>query len=515
MPIRQKIRWLIAIGVLLLTLVLLLFIFFATQTVIGVWHELQTVPDWLFYTYMFVIGLATVTSLGIILRLLLPSFKKSKKEPPPDAASIENELAQAESDGVDITHIRQELAKLQARKTAGQVYVSLFGDVSTGKSSLIKALVPDANIETHVRGGSTQTVTEYQWQLPNAEDSLCLIDLPGRNEAAGQWEKMVEEEALRAQVVVYVTDTDLTRSQFDDIQILHGFNKPLIIAVNKCDRYQSDEQDQLRQRIVDVCTQMDKAAKQTESPDSLLPSIPFINNHSSWQVVFTSAGGMEMVTKIYPDGREEKVLRERKPKINALIMALQDKIDQQYETLDQLCDASVFVLTQRKLDSARESFRQEQAGKIIQQSTRHAILGAMAAISPGTDLIIQGVLATRMIQQLCKLYDVPVRQLDIDRFLDFSQNQMKKSTPLILAVVGNGFKAFPGVGTLAGGLIQAVAYGIIFDTLGKAVHKTLETRGALKPAPAAISFKEMLSENMESRAKTFAKLVLEERKKSA
>ncbi|HHC75163.1 MAG TPA: GTP-binding protein, partial [Thiothrix sp.] len=381
MPIRQKIRWLIALGVLVLTLLLLFFIFFATQTVIGVWHELQTVPDWLFYTYMFVIGLATVTSLGIILRLVLPSFKKSKKEPPPDAESIENELAQAESDGVDIAHIRQELAKLQARKAAGQVYISLFGDVSTGKSSLIKALVPDAKIETHVRGGSTQTVTEYQWQLPNAEDSLCLIDLPGRNEAAGQWETMIEEEALRAQVVVYVTDTDLTRSQFDDIQALHGFNKPLIIAVNKCDRYQSDEQDQLRQRIVDVCTQMDKAAKQAESPDGILPAIPFINR-SSWQVVFTSAGGMETITKIYPDGREEKVLRERKPKINALVMALQDKIDQQYDTLDQLRDASVFVLTQRKLDDARESFRKEQAEKIIQQSTRHAILGAMAAISP-------------------------------------------------------------------------------------------------------------------------------------
>jgi len=117
-----------------------------------------------------------------------------------------------------------------------------------------------------------------------------------------------------------------------------------------------------------------------------------------------------------------------------------------------------------------------------------------------------------MTHQLCKLYDVPVKQIDIDRFLDFSQEQVKKTIPLILAVVGNGFKAFPGIGTLAGGMIHAVAYGIIFDTLGKAIHKTLETRGALKPAPAAINFKEMLSENLESRAKTFAKMVIDEHK---
>ena len=110
------------------------------------------------------------------------------------------------------------------------------------------------------------------------------------------------------------------------------------------------------------------------------------------------------------------------------------------------------------------------------------------------------------------MYNVPVRQLDIDELFDFSGGQMKKSAPLILAVAGNGMKAFPGIGTVTGGLTHAVAYGLIFDSLGHAVNKTLQQRGKLTPAPAAITFKEMLSEDLEARAKLFAKLVFDKQK---
>jgi GTP-binding protein EngB required for normal cell division len=485
MAIRRKLRIFIAIAVLLITVFLLLFVFLATKTAISLWHELQQLPEWLFYTYLGVIGLVIASSLYIIIRLLLPSKAPDKAAKRPTESSIEEDLQHAETTGLDTTEIRAELEALQARKTAGKVYISFFGDISTGKSSLIKALIPEADTQPHIRGGSTQTINEYIWELSSG-DQLILVDLPGRNEVAGSWEDMVKDEAIRSQVVVYVTDIDLTRSQFEDITLLQRFGKPLLLTINKSDRYTPAEKEQLKQHI------------QT-----------FFANPP--ELIFTSAGGQEEVVRIYPDGREETLMRERKPDIQPLTNALQNTLDEQYDTLNQLRDASVLVLTQQKLDEAKIAFRQEKGKEIIQQSTKKAVLGAMAAVSPGTDLVIQGVLGTRMIQQLCKLYDVPVKQLDIDRFLDFSQEQVKKSVPLLLAVVGNGFKAFPGIGTLAGGMIHAVAYGIIFDTLGKAVLHTLETRGNLKAAPAAMNFKEMLSENLESRAKTFARLVLEER----
>ena len=78
----------------------------------------------------------------------------------------------------------------------------------------------------------------------------------------------------------------------------------------------------------------------------------------------------------------------------------------------------------------------------------------------------------------------------------------------MLAVAGNGLKAFPGLGTVAGGMLHAVAYGLIFDSLGKAVAHTLETRGELQPAPAVLLFEEKLGEDLESRARKFARMAL-------
>ena len=484
MKIRRKFRVLLALGILLLSSLLLLFVFFATQTALELWDRLQQVPEWLFYTYIGLIAVFLLISLWFIVRLLLPSSTHKKKQEKLTEQSLVEELEEAEAAGVDTEIIRQEIQKLSDRKETGRVYVSFFGNVSTGKSSIVKTLIPNVEIQTNVRGGSTQEITEYIWKSTSG-DELVLTDLPGRNEADGSLDAVVHDEAVRSQVVIYVTDSDITRNQYDDIQALLEFEKPLILAVNKVDRYNKEEREELREHLLQR----------------------FENNKV--RLAFISSGGEEEIVRIYHDGREEKVLRARNPDVSELSQALQTEIDAQFDTLDQLRDASVFVLVKQKLDIAKQAYRKDEGKKIVRNSTRKAMFGAMAAISPGSDLLIQGVIGSLMVKDICKLYDVPIRQLDIDKFLDFSQGQLKHSVPVILAVAGNGLKAFPGVGTLAGGLVHAVAYGIIFNALGKAVLHTLEQRGRLQPAPAALTFKELLGENLESNAKLFARLVLE------
>jgi len=484
-----KFRKLIAVGVILVTILLLLFIFSATRSAIEVWDSLQGLPPALFYIYVTLISLGILFSFWLVYKLLRPQTQNlDAKDKDISQETILKELDQAEKTGMDIAVMRREIELLQTRKDAGSVHVALFGDVSTGKSSIVKALLPDADLVINVRGGSTQEVKEYTWKSTSG-DQLILTDLPGRNEADGDLDILAHDEAIRAQVVVYVTDSDLSRTQFDDVQQLKSFGKPLLVALNKSDRFSDEDKRLIQDRFKEYF------------PEGEI------------KLVFVQSGGEEEVLKIYPDGREKNITRERKPDVSGLARALQDEIDTQSGVLETLRDASVFVLVKQKLDIAKVSFRDEKAESIIKSSTRKAILGALAALSPGSDLVIQGVLGTQMVKQLCALYDVPVRQLDIDKLLNFSGGQMKKSTPLILAVAGNGMKAFPGVGTITGGLTHAVAYGLIFDALGHAVNKTLQQRGKLQAAPAAITFKEMLIENLESRAKLFAKLVFENQKK--
>ncbi len=84
--------------------------------------------------------------------------------------------------------------------------------------------------------------------------------------------------------------------------------------------------------------------------------------------------------------------------------------------------------------------------------------------------------------------------------------------PLSLAVAGNGLKAFPGAGTVAGGLVHAVAYGLIFDALGRSLVMTLSRHGELLPEVAAKEFEEGISEHIEAGVGRIARLALDAKK---
>jgi hypothetical protein len=138
------------------------------------------------------------------------------------------------------------------------------------------------------------------------------------------------------------------------------------------------------------------------------------------------------------------------------------------------------------------------------------VVGALAAISPGTDILIQGYFGTAMTRDLCALFGAAPRDLDIEEFLSLSQSRVGRTLPLSLAVAGNGLKAFPGVGTVAGGLVHAVAYGLIFDALGRSLVLTLSRHGELVAATAAKEFEEGISEHLEAGVRRIAKMALDE-----
>ena len=118
-----------------------------------------------------------------------------------------------------------------------------------------------------------------------------------------------------------------------------------------------------------------------------------------------------------------------------------------------------------------------------------------------------------MTRELCKLYGAAPRDLDIEEFLNLSQSRVGNALPLTLAVAGNGLKAFPGIGTVAGGLVHAVAYGLIFDALGRSLMLTLSKHGELMPDQAAQEFEEGIGERLEAGVRRVAKMALAEKAK--
>jgi hypothetical protein len=136
------------------------------------------------------------------------------------------------------------------------------------------------------------------------------------------------------------------------------------------------------------------------------------------------------------------------------------------------------------------------------------VVGALAAVAPGSDLVIQGALATAMARALGRLYEVPVTELEIEAFLKQARMTLRTSISIVLAIAGNALKAFPGLGTLGGGVVHAFAYALIFDSLGKALAGTFAEHHALDQQAAGERLKALLVEGNSGRLKRLATLTI-------
>lgn len=489
MPGKTSFRILLAAGVIAGMLVLLAAVLGVAQYTLSLWQQLQAAPVWV---QLLVAGLtALLLGFGLWLawRILRPVRRgPGRPDRPLTEAELQAHLEAARAAGIDVEAARRELAELARRRELETIHLALFGEISSGKSSLINALLPGAEVATDVIGGTTTAVQHYRWRRESG-DEVMLIDVPGLNQMEGGYDPLVMDEAQRAHVVIFVCDGDLTRGEHAALQPLLALNKPLIVAFNKLDRYSREDRKLIRARL---------AERFATNPEVAIVGI--------------ATRPTRQVVRVAPDGSEHEEEQVLPPQVDELRAAVQSALDRNMTLLEHLRDTAVFELTVRKLDQARAEYRVRESAALVKSYTRRAVAGGLAAISPGTDILIQGYLGTRMVKALCELYEVPVREIELNRLIDLSQKQVRTALPLLLAVAGNAAKAFPGVGTLAGGLMHAVAYGLIFDALGHAVIRTLETRGELRPAPTSLTFRDNLVTDVETRARKLLRLALDVRK---
>ena len=465
---------------------------FVTESALNVWDRLAAGPRIILYGYLAAMAALIVAAIWLVWRLVVrrgPGAGARKTRPVKlTREEIERRLRAADEAGVDTSAALAELHELAARQRERAVHLCFFGEISTGKSSLIKALVPDADVKVDVVGGSTLAITHYHWQNDSGVRVL-LTDVPGTGGLTEGLDKIAETEARRSHVVIFVCDGDLARPEKQAVRWLLELEKPLVLVMNKSDRYDAHEQSLLMQRLLDHLSDLGGDVARD-------------------RVVAVSAGGRTEVIARKPDGSEQVVPRERPADVGVLVVAINRLLEDSADEIDMRRDRAVFGLAAEKLEDAEQRFREQRSEQIVRSSTRKAIIGALAAISPGTNIIIQSYVGTTMTRALCKLYGAAPRDLDIEEFLALSQSRVGRALPLTLAVAGHGLKAFPGVGTVAGVLVHAVAYGLIFDALGRSLVHTLRKHGELKPETAAKEFEEGISEHIEAGVRQVAKMAL-------
>lgn len=490
MNLPRSVRVLIALAMLVLGLAALLLVLTISEATLSIQAHLEARPAWISFMWWGALAGGGLVFGWILWRLLRP---RPAKPSPANAAveviseqQVEAALEKAEALGADTRGIRQELEELNRRREVGDIHVALFGEVSTGKSALVRALLPGAQAHSDVLGGTTREIVQYRWSSPGG-DALIISDMPGTDEAGATLDTIASEEAKRAHIVVYVVDSDLNRRQHAALQELLELGKPLVLVLNKTDRYSAQDAERLAEKMRAL-----------------------LADHDNARFAQVSAATSRQLVRQLPDGSEQTETRMVAPQVEALGKALQRLVDNDPAILDRLRDSATFVLAQQKLDHAMTELRREKADKLVDSYALKAMAGAMAAITPGSDLVIQGWLGTRLVRELAALYDTKPGKVDTELLLKLVQRHVGKAHTLLLAVAGNALKAFPGIGTLAGGALHAVAYGIIFRTLGRALTSTLATRGELHPRQAAKLFEESLGEDLESSARRLARVAVEQ-----
>jgi small GTP-binding protein len=148
----------------------------------------------------------------------------------------------------------EQLRAMESKLLGGRVEIIVFGEISTGKSALINALVGRHVAEVNVRGGWTREVWNIAWdtagyRIPGLKESqLVLVDTPGLNEVGGDDRaKLSRDVAQHADLILFVTDSDLNEIEYSALVALAASNKPIILVLNKIDLYSSGERQELLQ----------------------------------------------------------------------------------------------------------------------------------------------------------------------------------------------------------------------------------------------------------------------------
>ncbi len=463
----------VIIAILVVSLLLVLVL---TEKILSIWHYLQQAPLWVTIIYSSVILLVALLGVYLYLILLKPKSIKEKIIPI-DESSLRDSIAHQAQRGVDIANAQLELSELDKRRGQEMFYIALYGTVSSGKSSFIKTLLPEQQIETDVLTGTTKTIHVFKYK------NLAIIDLPGLDDFDAELEQISIDETLRSHVVVFLTDSDLTQTEMRVITKLKRTKKPLVIALNKADRYGEDEQKQIITALKS-------------------------KTHKKHPVALISTGGFETIVYQDAKGKQHKKVQPRQANITPLLGAIEQVVENNPEVLNRFRDASILMLAQQKLNYAQTEFNYQQAESVISDYTKKAVFGAMASVAPGSDLVIQGTLATKMVQNICALYEISPKAMEVDQVIRMTGGKLKTSVSLILAVAGNALKAFPGIGTAAGGITHAVSYGMIFNALGNAVLESISTLGVLDAQATQQKFEENLLGPAQTLAKDLAKMAL-------
>lgn len=289
----------------------------------------------------------------------------------------------------DAIQLRQMLKKLRD----GRVDIVVFGEISTGKSALINALVGEEAASVSAEGGWTRESWLVAWdkcgyRVPGLADSkVALIDTPGINEVQGEARaQLARDAAAHGDLILFVTDSDLNQTEYESLRQLIQTNRPVIVVLNKRDLYTPQEIDELVHGV------RDERLADLISPQDL---------------VLTAADPKRIEYVIEePDGRTRTELRSPGPDTQALRARILDVLGRDGKSLLAL-NAAMFASDKSdRIASVKMKMRERSANRLIWTYAGSKAVATAANPLPLLDIFGGTLVDASQIVALGKLYDI-------------------------------------------------------------------------------------------------------------
>ena len=334
--------------------------------------------------------------------------KKTEAGPAPDGGAAHLTLARESlRDLIDDTRLPEGVRESLAHDYAsvetmldklehGHLHLAVFGRVSTGKSSLLNALIGEELFSVSPLHGETRQSSMQEWTEREA-GGVFLIDTPGLDEAGGEdRELLAREVAGRSDLVIFVLDGDITDSELQSLHTLLAQGRPVLVALNKSDLFTRDDLDALL------------AALRNKTEGILDPS----------HIIAVAAQPRpQLVVEVDDAGKESQSERARDADVEDLRLRLWDILDAEGKTLAAL-NASLFAsdlsdqVGQRILAARRE---------IGEKLVRTYCAGKGIAVAfnpiPVADLFAAAFIDVGMVVHLSRVYDLPLSQKEAGRLV--------------------------------------------------------------------------------------------------
>lgn len=333
---------------------------------------------------------------------------------------IINQIAQESADHPSLAILRENLAKLPLELARKEITVAVTGGKSVGKSTIIKVL-QDTSVSSEMSSHFTETAALFS-ALGENSDVVTL------------------SEIQKSDVVLFLTNGDLTDSEFQVWEQLKTAKQPTLLVFNKQDQYQPSERATVLQSL---------------------------KQRLGVNVVGTAACPVAVkVRKHQEDGSFQEWIEQPTPDIQQLTQQL-GLIGQQAEQL--VCNTThrQVLLLKIQAKNCLNGLRRDRSIPIIEQYQWIAAAANFANPVPGLDLLATAAINAQMVIDLGNIYQQKISWEQGQQIARTMGSLMLKlglvelSTKAVTSILKTNVATF-----VAGGMVEGVSAAYLTRVAG-------------------------------------------------